>query len=536
VTRLPDRLGNAARLAALHDVGLLDTPADPAFDRLTRLAADLLRAPVSLVTLVTDDRQFFKSAFGLAEPWATLRQTPLSHSFCQYVVADGAPLRIDDARADPRVRDNLAIEVFGVGAYLGVPLACSGSQVVGALCVVDGAARVWTDAELSRLQSLAELVMREMDRLTTTAALRRAATRSRDLMRAAPLAIFTLRVDGTVASWNTAAERLFGWTVQEVIGRAPPMVPPDATEEHQRLLARAMAGESLVGDVVRRERRDGTLIDLSMSTTAIRNAAGGVDGFVCIAEDLTERLSHEREERRRENLDAIARLAGGVAHDFNNLLTTILAHTEFALDDLPPDTPVRDELAGIQQSVLRGAGLVNRLLAFSGRQALAPERFELNRLVLELRPEMEAALGGAAELVLVLDRGAGAVEADCHYLGDALLALVTNAREAQPPGGSVTVQTLALDRRAGAAGPAEVPPGHYAVLSVSDAGCGLDTDSALHLFEPFYSTKGPWEGAGLGLPLVHGVVRRSGGYITVASTPGRGTTVTVYLPRLAPPH
>jgi PAS domain S-box-containing protein len=535
VTTLPDRLGNADRLAALHNLGLLDTPADPAFDRLTHLAAEVLQTPVSLVTLVTDDRQFFKSAVGLAEPWATLRQTPLTHSFCKYVVADGAPLRVDDARVHPLVRDNLAIEEFGVAAYLGVPLVCSGAQVVGALCVVDGVARVWTDAELRQLESLAELVMSEMGRHTTTAALRRSAARSRDLMRAAPLAIFTLRADGTVSSWNTAAVRLFGWTVEEVIGRAPPMVPADALEEHRRLLARAMAGESLVGDVVRRERRDGTPIDLSMSTTAIRTAAGGIDGFVCIAEDLTERLSHERKERRRENLDAIARLAGGIAHDFNNLLTAILAHTEFVLDDLPPDTPVRDDLAGIRQSALRGAGLVNRLLAFSGRQPLTPERLDLSQLVQVLRPDLEAALAGAAELVLALDPGAGAVEADRHYLADALLALVTNAREAQRHGGLVTVQTMALDRPAGADGPAEVPPGRYAVLSVSDAGCGLDTDTASHLFEPFYSTKGPWEGAGLGLPLVHGVVRRSGGYITVASTPGRGTTVTIYLPRLSPP-
>lgn len=152
-----------ARLFALDQLELLDSPPEPSYDRLTALVSKLLNTPVSLVSLVAADRQFFKSQVGLAEPWATVRETPLSHSFCQYVVAEQAPLVIEDARVHPLVADNLAIPDLGVVAYVGVPIYAPSGETLGAFCAIDTAPRVWTEAELAILEDVSRAVMTEIE-------------------------------------------------------------------------------------------------------------------------------------------------------------------------------------------------------------------------------------------------------------------------------------------------------------------------------------------------------------------------------------
>jgi formate hydrogenlyase transcriptional activator len=159
---LDEQLQNAARLEVLRHTSLLDSPPEEAFDRLTRLARSILRVPAAYVSLVDGERQFFKSAVGLPEPWASLRQTPLSHSFCKHTVASGEPLLVSDAREDPLVRDNPAIPELGIVAYAGIPLKTTEGLTLGSFCVVDARPRVWTDEELTVLRSLAASVMTEI--------------------------------------------------------------------------------------------------------------------------------------------------------------------------------------------------------------------------------------------------------------------------------------------------------------------------------------------------------------------------------------
>lgn len=147
----------AVNVAALLRTGLLDAPADEHFDKITTMAGRLLKVPVSLVSLVDADRQFFASACGLAEPWATRRETPLTHSFCQHVVLTDAPLQVNDARTDPLVRDNRAVEELGVVAYLGMPLRTAARVTVGSLCVIDSRPREWTAEDLATLHDLSQL-------------------------------------------------------------------------------------------------------------------------------------------------------------------------------------------------------------------------------------------------------------------------------------------------------------------------------------------------------------------------------------------
>jgi hypothetical protein len=150
------------RLAALHETGLLESPAEERFDGLARLAARLLKAPVALVSLVDSDRQYFKSCLGLPEPWQSQRWSPLSHSFCQHAVASKRPLVVKDARQDPRLRDNLAIRDMDVIAYAGIPLVLDGGHAVGTLCVIDDKPRDWTDEEISLLEGVADAVRAQL--------------------------------------------------------------------------------------------------------------------------------------------------------------------------------------------------------------------------------------------------------------------------------------------------------------------------------------------------------------------------------------
>jgi GAF domain-containing protein len=162
VPELAEALAEPGRLAALRDAALLDTPAEESFDRLARLAARIVDAPVALVSAVDRDRQFFKSCLGLPEPWATRRQTPLSHSFCQHVVSTREPVLVSDARQDPRFIDHLAIRDLGVIAYLGVPLITAEGQAIGTLCVIDHEPRIWTKDEISLVTDIAAAVVTEI--------------------------------------------------------------------------------------------------------------------------------------------------------------------------------------------------------------------------------------------------------------------------------------------------------------------------------------------------------------------------------------
>jgi len=162
-TQLLQAISDPARLAALRRLGLMDTPAEDAFDHLAKLAATIFRTPVALVTLVDDQRQFFKSCMGLPEPWASWRNTPLSHSFCQHVVASSKPLIINDARLHPVLRDNPGIQELGIVAYLGIPLRLESGEVLGSFCVIDSEPRIWSEEEVQTLTVLAGCVMTEIE-------------------------------------------------------------------------------------------------------------------------------------------------------------------------------------------------------------------------------------------------------------------------------------------------------------------------------------------------------------------------------------
>jgi signal transduction histidine kinase len=251
-------------------------------------------------------------------------------------------------------------------------------------------------------------------------------------------------------------------------------------------------------------------------------------GFV---RDITEQRALEEQLRQSQKLEAIGRLAGGVAHDFNNILMSIMGAADLLLMQLTGDHPARDEASEIKQSVERGAGLTRQLLAFSRRQKTRPRLFALDAVVCGMDTMLRRLIGPEIEFEIVRGAEPATVMADSGQLEQVVLNLVINARDAMPAGGRLTVRVDEIDLDdTGVLAFAEARPGRYARLSVSDTGTGIDEATRAKLFEPFFTTKEQGKGTGLGLSIVYGIVKQSGGHISVASEPGRGAMFLIYLP------
>lgn len=241
----------------------------------------------------------------------------------------------------------------------------------------------------------------------------------------------------------------------------------------------------------------------------------------------------ERQLRQSQKMEVLGRLAGGVAHDFNNLLMAITGYVELLLMRLPADHPLRRETEEIRRAAERGGALTRQLLAIGRGQALKQEVLSLNDLVAGMDGLLHRLVRGNIELVTRLDPAAGRVRADREQIEQVIMNLVVNARDAMPDGGHLTISTAnaVLDASTETLdGPAR--PGEYVMLGVSDTGCGMDAVTQSHLFEPYFTTKPPGKGTGLGLSMVYGIVKQSGGHLSVSSEPGGGTSIKVYLPQV----
>jgi CheY-like chemotaxis protein len=230
-------------------------------------------------------------------------------------------------------------------------------------------------------------------------------------------------------------------------------------------------------------------------------------------------------------MEAVGRLSGGIAHDFNNILTAILGTCSLMLRDLAPGIQAREDVEEIRRSAERAASLTRQLLAYSRRQVLRPEVIDLNAVVTEMDRMLRRLIGEDVELVTILGAGLGPVLADPGQIEQVIANLVVNARDAMARGGRLTVETANVTLASG--DQPGVEPGPRVMLAISDSGAGMDETVRSHLFEPFFTTKEVGKGTGLGLATVYGIVKQSGGSITVDSAPDRGTTFRVYLPRAA---
>jgi len=263
---------------------------------------------------------------------------------------------------------------------------------------------------------------------------------------------------------------------------------------------------------------------------------GGHPHLLLILTDITEGKSLEEQFRQAQKMESIGRLAGGVAHDFNNLLTIISGYSQMMLSEAPPGHPLRDYLLEIKKAGERATVLTRKLLAYSRRQILAPDELDPNALVQDAESVIKGVLGEDVDFVTAPGADLGFIRVDAGQLEQSLMNLAINARDAMPRGGRFTIETanVELDEAYAHTHP-EVTPGPYVRLTVSDTGCGMDEATRAHIFEPFFTTKEPGKGTGLGLAMVFGFVKQSGGQMTAQSQPGRGSTFNLYFPRVSAP-
>ncbi|MDZ4690297.1 PAS domain S-box protein [Terricaulis sp.] len=331
--------------------------------------------------------------------------------------------------------------------------------------------------------------------------------------------------------WNKGAERIFGWTREEALGRIKhELLYEDARAFHEANRRVFELGEW--NGIVEQTRKDGQRVKVQANWTLIRDINGAPQSVFCIVSDVTDRLSLEEQLKQSQRLEAIGQLTGGVAHDFNNLLTVVLGNSEALVERLA-DRPDLRHLAQITLTVAeRGAELTHRLLAFSRRQALEPKSVDANDLLSGMAPLLKRLLPEDIEIHFAAGIELWPAVIDPSQLEAAVLNLCINARDAMPDGGRLVIETGNVELDGDYAGQnAEVAAGEYVMVAVSDSGVGIPPEHLARVFDPFFTTKEIGKGTGLGLSMVYGFVKQSRGHVKVYSEVGLGTVVKLYLPR-----
>jgi PAS domain S-box-containing protein len=345
---------------------------------------------------------------------------------------------------------------------------------------------------------------------------------------------------GIVTDWNSQAEKIFGWSRAEALGRVlAELIIPEAErlrhEEGMRTFLQTGRGPILgVRLEVQAQRRDGKSITVELSVTAIERRGRHVfNGFI---RDLTDKIAAEVQFRQAQKMDAVGQLTGGVAHDFNNMLTVILGTIEILADGVADRPNLAAVAKLIEEAAEQGADLTRRLLAFARRQPLQPREVDINELIVSAGKLLRPTLGEQIEIETLLADDPWLAFVDPGQLTTAILNLSLNARDAMPQGGKLILETLNATLDQSYAGQhADVVPGQYVLVAISDTGRGIAPELLEKIFEPFFTTKEVGKGTGLGLSMVYGFVKQSGGHIKVYSEQGHGTTVKLYLPRSVEP-
>ncbi|HJX83793.1 MAG TPA: PAS domain S-box protein, partial [Candidatus Angelobacter sp.] len=343
----------------------------------------------------------------------------------------------------------------------------------------------------------------------------------------------TTMAQGRFLEINDAFLRAHGYERHEVIGKTAMELGIWANPEDRKDLLKALhAGAPVLKRGVSFRIRSGQTREVELSAEIIQ--LQGEPCLLCITHDVTEQKQLEAQLRQVSEMDALGKFAGGVAHDFNNLLGIMLGYCELLMEKLAPDDPNRARVERILQAGERAAGLTGQLLAFSRRQVLQPEILDMNVVVAEAEKLLHLLLGVEIELVVNRSANPGQVMADSGQIIQVILNLAVNARDAMPNGGKLTIETANVDAGTDYATHTDSPhpDAPYVVLTVRDTGAGMDAQTQAHIFEPFFTTKQIGKGTGLGLATAYGIVKQSGGFISVKSALGKGTTFSVYLPRI----
>jgi PAS domain S-box-containing protein len=541
------------RLEALRELRLLDSPAEEAFDRVARLAVTILKVPVALVSLVDEDRQFFKSCVGLAERWASARQTPLSHSFCQHVVALREPLIIEDAMEHPLVQHNLAIPDLNVVAYLGIPLITSAGDVLGSFCAIDSEPRAWTGEEISTLTSLAAIVMTEVELRRATrvaqvdaqekAVLLEAATRAMDDLTASEELfraliengqdlITLIEVDGSIRFHSPSVRRLLGYEHGTLVGRnAFELVhPEDRPPLLEHLMSFQRGGSERESAEFRVRHSDGSWRVLETAAARLPSSST-IEGIVLNSRDITTRKQGEQalqqakevaENANRSKSEFLSRMS----HELRTPLNAIFGFAQLLEMD-PLDELQRESTEQILKAGKHLLALIDEVLDISrieaGRIALSIEDVRLDEVIMECI-DLVTPLAAKVNVTIHSDLTCGGVwygRVDRQRFKQVLLNLLANAIKYNRPGGQVRVLAEAIADQ------------QWRRLVVEDTGIGIPAQRLGQLFEPFNRLGAEHtevEGTGLGLALSRRYTDAMEIPLGVSSIEGKGTRFWLDLP------
>ena len=391
-------------------------------------------------------------------------------------------------------------------------------------------------AQFMKMERLEVLVSERTRALEQELEERKAAQAEREkLMTAIDQAgeiILITDAEGNIEYANPAFEKVTGYSRAEVLGKTPRVLKSGKQDAafYGSLWGDISSGKTWERRMVNK-RKDGTFYTEVSTISPVLDAAGRIVNYVAVKRDITEQLRLENQFLQSQKMEAVGVLAGGVAHDFNNILTAIKAYAGFIRNDLPPEAPMRADAGEILTAADRAGTLTRQLLAFSRRQILAPRVVDMNKIVGDMTKMLSRVIGEDIKIGTELEPAPCLALVDPGQLEQVVLNLAVNARDAMPKGGKLTLQTAILAGDAGlSAAHPDLPRGPLGCLKVRDTGTGMTGEVKARIFEPFYTTKEQGKGTGLGLSTVFGIVKQSGGEVTVSSEPAKGATFSIYLP------
>ncbi|MEH2407721.1 hybrid sensor histidine kinase/response regulator [Nostoc sp.] len=546
----------AARLEALRQYQILDTPPEETFDELAFLAAQICNTPIALINLIDANRQWFKAKVGL-----DVQEMPRDQGFGSICMESGEVLIIPDTLADERFATNPIVTSaeLGVRFYAGVPLLAPGKEAIGTLCIVDCVPRQISSKQVEALQNLSRVVVRQLESRRNLVELesikqgykeaQEALHQSESILgsffkQAALLdivsdAIVVQDSSNKILLWNKNAEKVYGWKSEEAIGRkSDELLSTESLSANLEIYQTVLKDGSWQGEL-QKTSKSGKKVIVESRWTLIDDQHSQAKSILVVDTDISQKKQIEKNSLRAQRLESIGTLASGIAHDLNNVLSPILMSVHL-LKAKTYDQQISQMLSIIESNAKRGADLVKQVLSFArgiegdvqGQVATRQHTvLQVKYLILEIQQIISQTFPKSIAVYTEIHEELLPICADSTQVYQILINLSLNARDAMPTGGTLTIsaENIWIDETY-ASMHLEARVGAYIVLTVADTGLGINSEILDRIFEPFFTTKELGKGTGLGLSTVMAIIKEHGGLINVSSCVGNGTKFKVYLP------